>query len=100
MFQSLLAALMAAGHQVVILTGCSDKQPTEKDLDEKMEYMEAIGCGSCYDKMVVFGDPPHRPKARWIKKHHLDFYVDNSVMNCQAAAKYTTVFLAWNAKSN
>jgi hypothetical protein len=89
-FQSLMEALMAAGHQVVVLTGCSSKKVTPKDIEEKAEYLNSIGCGHCYDKLRVFGDPPHKAKAKWIHKHKLDLYIDNSVQNCQLAAPFTT----------
>ncbi len=97
-FQSLMSSLRAAGHQVVILTGCSAPKPTKADKREKKQLLEEIGCGHCYDKIVLFGDPPHKAKAKWIRKHHVDLYIDNSVANAQLAAPYTTVFLAWNDK--
>lgn len=97
-FESLLSALRAAGHQVVILTGCSAPKPTKQDVAEKAQLLESLGCGACYDKLVVFGDPPHKGKAKWCKKHNVDCLIDNSVKNAQLASKYTTVLLPWASK--
>lgn len=99
-FESLMSALRANGHKVVILTGCSAPTPTKQDRREKKHLLNSIGCGHCYDKLVVFGDPPHKAKAKWIKKHHVDLYIDNSVQNVQLAAPYCTVLLAWNDKAD
>jgi putative intracellular protease/amidase len=99
-FQSLMEALRAAGNHVVVLTWCSAKKPTKKDRAEKAEYLEHLGCGHCYDKLVVFGDPPHKAKAKWCKKHKVDILVDNSVKNAQLASDYCTVLLPWNTKAD
>lgn len=99
-FLSLMEALRAAGHQVVILTGCSEKHVHPKDVQEKKEYLRSLGMGSAYDKIVVFGDPPHKAKARYCKKHGVDILVDNSVANSQLADKYCTVLLPWASKTD
>lgn len=99
-FQTLMSALRAGGNQVVIITGCSSKKPTKQDKAEKAEYLEHLGCGDCYDKLVVLGDPPHKKKARYCKKHHVDILIDNSVKNAQLAADYCTVLLPWNNKAD
>lgn len=99
-YQSLMSALKAAGHQVIILTGCSAKHPTQQDVNEKTGYLKQIGLGCAYDRIVVFGDPPHKAKAKWIRDNNVDLLVDNSVKNAQLAAKYTTVLLPWNDKAD
>lgn len=93
--QSLMSALQAAGHRVVILTGCSAKTPTPADTADKAEYLSALGMAHCYDQLVVFGDPPHKAKARWCKKHNVQILVDNSVKNARLASKYCTVLVPW-----
>ena len=95
-FQSLMAALMAAGHQVVILTGCSSPTPTKQDKEKKAAYLQSIGLGKCYNQLVVFGDPPHKAKAKWCKKNNVDLLIDNSVQNAKLASKYCLVFVPWN----
>lgn len=99
-YESLMSALMAAGHQVVVLTGCSAPKPTPKDYQEKAQLLESLGCGKCYDKLVLFGDPPHKAKAKWCKKHGVDILIDNSVKNAQLADKFCTVLLPWNNKAD
>ncbi len=96
-FASLMSALQAAGHQVVILTGCSEPVPTQKDLDEKAQYLNSIGQGTCWDLLVVFGDPPHKSKARWIRDHHVDVLFDNSAENAELASKYCLALVPWNS---
>lgn len=99
-FLSLMEALRAAGHQVVVLSGCSEKHVHPKDVEEKKQYLRSLGMGNAYDKLVVFGDPPHKAKAKWIRKHKLDLYIDNSVANAQLADKYCTVLLPWASKTD
>lgn len=97
MFASLMNALRAAGHRVTILTGCSAKVPTQQDFQEKAQYLKSLGMGSAWDDMVVFGDPPHKAKAKWCKKNHLDALVENDVQNANRASKYCTVLVVWNS---
>lgn len=99
-FESLMSALTAAGHRVVILTGCSSKKPGPRDLADKRRYLNSIGVGHCYDEVVVFGDPPHKAKAKWLKKHNADILIDNSVKNAQLAASFCTVLMPWNNKAD
>lgn len=94
---SLMMALKAAGHRVTILTGASAKKPTQQDLDEKANYLNELGQGACWDDMVVFGDPPHKAKAKWIKHNKVDLLLDNSAMNADLAAKHCTVLVPWNS---
>ena len=99
-FGSQMVAQKQAGHRVVILTGCSAPKPTPQDLQDKAEYLQSLGVGDAYDQLVVFGDPPHKAKAKWCK-HNMgsdDVLYENSVKNAQLAAKYVTVCLVWNSK--
>lgn len=98
--QSLMAALKAAGHQVVVLTGCSEQTPTQNDVAQKTQYLKSLGMGSCYGLLVVFGDPPHKAKAKWCKKHNVALLFDNSVKNAKLASKYCTVLLPWASKTD
>lgn len=94
---SLMMALKAAGHNIVILTGSSDKKPTQQDLKDKAQYLKSLGMGSAYDEMVVFGDPPHKAKAKWIKKNKVDLLIENSAENAALSEKYCTVLVVWNS---
>lgn len=93
--QSVMSSLLAAGHQVVILTGCSSPEPTQQDLDEKAHYLNSIGQGACWDLLVVFGDPPHKAKAHWIRDNKVDLLIDNSESNATLASKYCIVLVPW-----
>ncbi len=99
-FQSLMAALIAAGHQVIILTGCSSPTPTAADKAKKAEYLNSLGMGKDYTKLVVFGDPPHKAKAKWCKKHNVDLLIDNSVQNAKLASKYCLVLVPWSSATD
>ena len=94
---SLMNALKSAGHDVMILTGSSDKKPSQADWDAKAQYLQSLGMGSAYNKLVVFGDPPHKAKAKWIAKHKVDLLVDNSAENADLAEKHCTVLVPWNS---
>ncbi|HVA05513.1 MAG TPA: hypothetical protein VNG12_02110 [Acidimicrobiales bacterium] len=98
--QSLMSALMAAGHQVVVLTGCSSKKPTKQDIAEKAQYLNSVGMGHAYDRLVVFGDPPHKKKAKWCKKHNVAILIDNSQENAKLASQYCTVLLPWASQTD
>lgn len=93
---SLMNALKAAGHRVVVMTGSSQKHPDQQDLQEKANYLRSLGLQDAYDELVVFGDPPHKAKAKWIKKNHVDLYIDNSAENAELASKYCLALVPWN----
>lgn len=97
-FQSLMSALRAAGHVVVILTGCSMDQPGQGELDKKQQYLSELGLAHCWDELVVFPNPPHKAKAEWIKNNDVAILVDNSIKNAKFASKYCTVLLPWNTR--
>ena len=94
---SLMMALKTAGHNVVVLTGASDPIPSQADWQAKADYLKQIGLGSAWNKLVVFGDPPHKAKAKWCHKHNVDLLLDNSAENADLAAKYSIVLVPWNS---
>ena len=94
---SLLNALRSAGHRVSVLTGASTPHPTQRDADEKENYLRSLGMAHAWDTLVVFPDPPHKAKARWIRKHSVDLYIDNDTTNAEYASRYCTVLLPWNS---
>lgn len=97
-FGSLMAALRAAGHQVVVLTGVSAPTVSEHDLAAKAEYLTSLGLGHCWDTLVAFGDPPHKAKAKWCRKHNVAIMVDNSIKNAKLASRYCTVLVPWGSR--
>lgn len=99
-FESLMAALKAAGHQIVVITGASSKKVTQQDYEDKANYLNELGLGNCYDELVVFGDPPHKAKAKYCKKHNVALLFDNSVKNAKLASKYCVVLVPWANKTD
>lgn len=97
-FGSVMQALKAAGHQVAVLTGASSDHVTKNDLAEKCGYLNSLGLGHCWDQLVVFGDPPHKAKAKWCAKHGVDLLIDNSTKTAKAAAGACTVLVPWATK--
>lgn len=94
-FGSLMQALTAAGHRVAVLTGASGKKVTPDEVAAKADYLNELGVGHCYDRLVVFGDPPHKAKAKWCRKHGVSLLIDNSTKTAPLAAKVTTVLVPW-----
>lgn len=97
-FGSLMQALHAAGHRVVILTGGSAKKVGKDEVQAKCGYLNELGVGHCWDEIVVFGDPPHEAKAAWCAKHAVDLLIDNSTKTAKAAAGVCTVLVPWASK--
>jgi hypothetical protein len=94
-YLSLMQALRAAGHRVAILTGCSAEQCTSEDVEQKKDYLQALGLGEAYDQLVVFPDPPAQIKAEWLKVNHAEMLIDNDRANAQAASSTCVVLLPW-----
>lgn len=98
LFLSLMQALRAAGHRVVVLTGCSGETVEQQDLDDKQEYLAKLGMAKAYDELVVFPDPPHKPKAEWLKAHKADVLFDNSKKNAKSAP--CPVLVPWQSRES
>ncbi len=98
LMQGLMSALKAAGHQVVVLTGCGTEKAEPSDILAKTEYLQSLGCGSCYDQLVVLGDPTDELKAEWLKTHNADVLVDNDKGNAKAAAGICPVLVPWASR--
>lgn len=102
--QSLMSALQAAGHHVEVVTGIQDKQPTQQALDEKAQYLASIGCGQCYDKLVVVNYPAGGKDVANNKVDYLvgagcHVLVDNTIPNAKAAtAAGLLALVPWGAK--
>ena len=94
-FESLMMALREAGHRVAVLTGASAGKVTEDELAEKANYLTEMGMGCAWDDLVVFASPPHKAKAKWVKKHGASLLIDNSTKTAPIASKYTTVLVPW-----
>ena len=87
-FQSLMAGLKAAGHYVIVVTGTGDNVASQKDWDEKAQYLTSLGCGQCWDELAVMahgGTAIADAKAQWMKDKGVDLFIDNSKDNAKAA---------------
>jgi hypothetical protein len=102
--QSLMSALKSTGHDVTVLTGSSSEPMTEQDWQDKANYLNGLGCGACWDSLVVLshanGDTADL-KAKWCKDNSVDILIDNSKDNAKAAtaAGIPLVLVPWATRS-
>ena len=103
--QSLMSALMAAGHHIVVLTGTDDPVVDPIDWQAKADYLNSIGCGQCWNELVVqsHAEPLDGPtvKAQYCRQHDVDVLIDNSKDNARAAtaAGVPLVLVPWASRS-
>lgn len=90
-FLSLMQALRAAGHRVVVVTGCSAPTVTPQDLEDKATYLQNLGLGEAYDELVVIADPVVDAKVQWLKDNEADLLIDNRKATAKAAPCLTLV---------
>ena len=86
--QSLLSALRAAGHVVVVVTGTAQDVASQNEWNAKADYLSKLGCGACYDTLVVIASPDGSSadlKAKWCDENGVDILIDNSKENAKAA---------------
>ena len=91
-FQSLMSALQAAGHTVIVLTGTGDDTATQQEWQEKANYLTSLGCGSCWDQLVIMAHPASGPdladlKAKWLMDNGVELFADSTMENAKAANK-------------
>ena len=103
--RSVLSALMQAGHYVVILTGTSEPPATKDDWDNKAAYLRSVGCGACYDELVVVAHKKGElgdVKAQWCVDNGVDVLIDNDKGNAKAATKLgiPLVLVPWASRTN
>jgi len=108
-FQSLMSSLQAAGHTVTVVTGVSDTEVTPQDFVNKANYLNQLGCGQCYDDLVVLAAHPagevddlHDRKAQWLTDNHVHVFVDNSRQNAKSAvaAGVPLVLVPWASRED
>jgi HK97 family phage prohead protease len=89
--QSVMSALKANGHTVVVLTGTQNGDPTPEDFEQKANYLNSLGCGSaCYDQLEILNGTKHQDlaelKGKWCKDNGVDILIDNDKDNAKAAS--------------
>ena len=95
MFQSLCAALRAAGHDVYVITGIEQDAVTQQDVSDKQSYLTSIGF-TAYDTIWVCPQPHDEHKAKLIADNDVKALFDNDKDNCKAASGTTACLLLWN----
>ena len=103
-FQSLMTALRAAGHLVIVLTGTAEDVASQTVWDEKANYLATLGCGTCWDQMTIVASPDGDgadAKAKWCDDNGVDILIDNSKDNARAAteAGVSLVLVPWATRS-
>ena len=99
--QELLQSLRAAGHRVSILTGTGDDEVTQDIFTAKANYLNSLGCGSCWDDMTVLSDKDiPGTKATWCADNGVDIMIDNDKDNAKAiaAAGIPLVLVPWASR--
>lgn len=98
-FQSLMSALVAAGHHVYVVTGVSDDQVTQADIDAKKQYLTKLGIGpEAYTSLVVVPSPHPKNKLDQIEKLNIALVIDNKRGTVKKAAPHAVSLLLWNSQ--
>lgn len=98
-FQSLSSALVAAGHHVYIVTGVSDPEVTQADIDAKKQYLTSLGFGpESYTSVVVVPSPHPKNKLDQIQKLNIALVIDNKKKTVKDAAPNAVSLLLFNSK--
>lgn len=100
-----MSSLQAAGHVISVVTGVENK-PSKQDTEDKANFLNALGCGECYDNLVVLDHSPdkdtdlHDEKAKWLTDNGVDVFIDNNTKNAKAAIKagVPLVLVPWATK--
>jgi hypothetical protein len=98
--RGIMGSVMAAGHQIYILTGTQDDVATQDDWQKKVDYVKALGCESVWDKLIVVsGDDIAKAKAKWCKDNGVDVLIDNDKDNAKAVtAEGILVLVPWGSR--
>ena len=104
LFQHLIAAQMAAGDHVFIVTGVSDEAVTSADTEAKTNYLTSLGFPpDSYTKLIIVpagaDEAGHAAqKLQVLKDNNIVAIYDNNVENIKAACNVAVGFLVWNTK--
>ena len=85
-----MECLQAGGVQVHIVSGWEAEHADQEALEVKRQQLEDLGCGHCYDKLVVVADPENdvaHQKVNYMRHVGASTLVDNDRANGKAARK-------------
>jgi hypothetical protein len=88
-YRALMEGLKAQGCEVHVLTG-SPGPASQEELDVKKAQLESLGCGDCYDKLIVVGGPEDHvaeEKVNYMTHVGASALIDDRKKNCKAARK-------------
>lgn len=89
---SLMQALRAAGHMVVVVTGSSETTVTPNEVAKKKQYLQSLGVGKAYDQLVVFPDSDiANAKVKWLTDNKADVLIDNKKSTAREAPCFALV---------
>ena len=86
--QTIMSSLKSNGHRVVVVTGTADDSASQEVFDEKTAYLLKLGCGECYDQLIVVAHPTKNisdMKADVLESIGADVLFDNRKKNAKEA---------------
>jgi hypothetical protein len=98
----MMSALHAAGHTVIVITGSDHETVAPVDVEGKAQLLASLGCGECYDTLVVLPGPEPDiadRKTAYLRSVGADILIDNRKDNCKAATNAGILALCpWGSK--
>ena len=88
-YRTLMQGFKAQGCEVHVLTG-TPGPASQEELDAKKAQLDALGCGGCYDKLVIVSGPEKNvadEKVSYMTHVGATALVDNLKKNVKAARK-------------
>ena len=96
--RDILQSLRAAGHTVHILTGTDNPTATDQDCADKASYLEALGCGECWDAIAVVPRPHDENKAAYLTQVGASLMIDNTKKVANTCANVCPVLVPWQTR--
>lgn len=87
-FQTIMSALKSCGHTVIVVTGTGDDTATQQRWQEKCDYLTSLGCGQCWDELVIMAHPGGDiadDKSAWMVANDVHCFIDSTMVNAKSA---------------
>lgn len=97
-FQTLIAALTAAGHGVFILSGAGGDKVAPGEHAAKVDYLRSLGIAPELYRELIVVPHPHKNKAKVIQELGIGIFFDNNKQNVKNAAPFCLALLCWNSR--